>query len=163
MPDVFCILQKMPDSALFEFLEQVLVTWFCIGMFDFPMGPCLNNIDTTRAQYWACNWFSVSVTIITGLASIWVFPLQRKQKAAENSGENFVFNSRSFYVAMWQGGVLGALTGHFPPTLLSPILHRLCSCLRHSRFLVCQGELRLSVLRLECHWDREMVDLTYLF
>ena len=70
MPGVFCILQKMPDSALFEFLEEVLVTWFCIGMFDFPVGPCLNNLDTTRAQYRACNWVSVSVTIITALASI---------------------------------------------------------------------------------------------
>lgn len=132
----------MPDSALFEFLEEVLVTWFCIGMFDFPVGPCLNNLDTTRAQYWACNWVLVSVTVITALASIWVFYLRQKNRLLRTVGKFLFLIPEPFMLLCDRVGFWEPLQAT-SSTLLSPILHPLCSCPWHSRFLICEGEQRL--------------------
>lgn len=165
VPDVFCILQKMPDSVLLEFLEKVLVTWFGIDIFDFPMGPCLNSLDTTRAQYWACNWFLVSVCCNNCPSLQLSVPTSEKNnRLLRTVGKNFVFSSRTFCVAMWQGGVLGALTGHLPPTLLLPPLV-LSLLLPQTQSFSCMSERTEAFsarIRMPLR-HKEMVDLTYLF
>lgn len=154
VPDVFCVLQKMPDSVLLEFLEKVLVTWFGIDMFDFPMGPCLNSLDTPRAQYWACDWSSVSVCYSHCPGLHLSVPTSEKTTGCwEQWGKILFLVPEPFMLLCDRVGSWEPLQATSLPPFSYPLLYYLCSYLRHGRFLVCQGELRLSVLRLECCWD----------
>ena len=92
--------------------------------------------------------------VITALASSWVFPLQRKTTGCwEQWGKILFFVPEPFMLLCDRVGSWEPLQATCLPPFSYPPLYYLCSCLRHGHFLVCQGELRLSVLRLECRWD----------